>query len=184
MCNVSQTLLDSDECWLISGTVISRGSAYRIFGATLLVTLVPFAYLDVSKTKYMQILTSLFRWGSFTTMIVLAGVALGQGKGRGKPNKFVISGLPNLFGVCVYSFMCHHSLPTLITPISRKGNIYRLIFANYLLILAFYLLLSFTGTYTFADLQDIYTLNFQEDRLVFMTHSSSATRRKSFYYMI
>jgi len=29
-----------------------------------------------------------------------------------------ISGVPNLFGVCVYSFMCHHSLPSLITPIS------------------------------------------------------------------
>ncbi len=24
-----------------------------------------------------------------------------------------IDGLPNLFGVCVYSFMCHHSLPSL-----------------------------------------------------------------------
>ena len=26
-----------------------------------------------------------------------------------------ISGLPNLFGVCVYSFMCHHSLPSLVS---------------------------------------------------------------------
>ena len=30
-----------------------------------------------------------------------------------KPPMARIGGLPNLFGVCVYSFMCHHSLPSL-----------------------------------------------------------------------
>jgi hypothetical protein len=161
---VSEKLVDSDQCWLISSTVVSRGAAYRIFGAVVLLTLVPFAYFDVSKTKYMQIMTTLFRWGSFITMIVLAAIALGHGRGRGNPSKLSISGLPNLFGVSVYSFMCHHSLPTLITPISSKKNIYRMIGGNYILILAFYLLLSFTGTYTFPDLRDIYTLNFQQEK--------------------
>lgn len=166
MCNVSATLTDADECWTISHTVISRGVAYRIFGLVVLFTLVPFAYFDVSKTKYMQLLTTLFRWGSFSTMIALAAIALAEGKGRGDPQTLVVAGLPNLFGVCVYSFMCHHSLPTLITPISNKKNVFRLIFANYILILAFYLLLSLTGAYTFNQLQDIYTLNFQQEKLV------------------
>lgn len=164
MCNISDKLTNTDPCWNVSETVISRAAAYRIFGTVVLVTLVPFAYFDVSKTKYIQVMTTLFRWGSFITMIVLAAIALGQGKGRGNPSKLSISGLPNLFGVCVYSFMCHHSLPTLITPISSKKNIYRMIAGNYILILAFYLLLSFTGTYTFSDLQDIYTLNFQKEK--------------------
>lgn len=97
-------------------------------------------------------------------MIVLAAIALSEGKGRGHPSVVNISGLPNLFGVCVYSFMCHHSLPTLITPITKKKNIYWLIFSAYILILGFYLLLSFTGSYTFDVLQDIYTLNFQQQK--------------------
>jgi len=39
-------------------------------------------------------------------------------QGQGHTLVADISGVPNLFGVCVYSFMCHHSLPSLITPIS------------------------------------------------------------------
>lgn len=97
-------------------------------------------------------------------MIALALVALFGGKGRGHPPMANLSGLPNLFGVCVYSFMCHHSLPSLITPINRKQKIYWLLFSDYALILAFYSLLSFTGAFTFNNLQDIYTLNFQRDK--------------------
>ena len=97
-------------------------------------------------------------------MIVLAIIALSYGHGRGQPPAVHVSGIPNLFGACVYSFMCHHSLPGLITPISKKRNIHWLIFADYLLILVFYLLLSFTGALAFDRLQDIYTLNFQRDK--------------------
>ena len=50
-----------------------------------------------------------------------------------------ISGLPNLFGVCVYSFMCHHSLPGLVTPISNKKKLYSLILGDYALNLSFYI---------------------------------------------
>ena len=124
----------------------------------------PLAYFDVNKTKYIQILTTVFRWVSFASMIVMATIALSEGKGQGHPSAVNIAGLPNLFGVCVYSFMCHHSLPTLITPISKKKNIYWLIFSVYILILGFYLLLSFTGSYTFDVLQDMYTLNFQQQK--------------------
>ena len=97
-------------------------------------------------------------------MIVLASIAITNGHSRGHPPAARISGLPNLFGVCVYSFMCHHSLPSLVTPINRKRKIYWLVFSDYLLILVFYLLLSFTGATAFEKLEDIYTLNFQKDK--------------------
>ena len=77
------------------------------------------------------------------------------------PPTFKISGLPNLFGVCVYSFMCHHSLPGLVTPISNKKKLYSLILGDYALILSFYFLLAFTGIFAFRDINDLYTLNFQ-----------------------
>jgi len=75
-----------------------------------------------------------------------------------------VAGLPTLFGVCVYSFMCHHSLPSLITPVNNKRGISALLAADYVLILAFYLLLAFTGVFAFPSLYDLYTLNFVPDQ--------------------
>ena len=57
-------------------------------------------------------------------MVVLALRRLvAAGRPLGHPPAFRPAGLPTLFGVCVYSFMCHHSLPSLITPISNKSRI-------------------------------------------------------------
>lgn len=93
-------------------------------------------------------------------MIVLAIIHLASGRGEGEPKLARLSGIPSLFGVCVYSFMCHHSLPSLVTPIRNKSQIYPLFAADYALILLFYCLLSFTGIFTFGSLKDIYTLSF------------------------
>lgn len=65
-----------------------------------------------------------------------------------------------MFGVCVYSFMCHHSLPALVAPISNKGTLNRSLAFDYLLIAFFYLILALTGTFAFAHLDDLYTLDF------------------------
>lgn len=97
-------------------------------------------------------------------MIILASIALIQGKGEGHPPKSNLSKLPSLFGVGVYSFMCHHSLPRLITPLKDKTKIYRLLSLDYALVLFFYLFLSLTGIFTFGMVEDVYTLNFQKPR--------------------
>lgn len=96
-------------------------------------------------------------------MVVLAVIRLAKKEGKGHPVAADISGIPNLFGVCVYSFMCHHSLPSLVTPIKDKSKLLKLLAADYILILLFYVLLSFTGIYAFGKLDDIYTLNFLPD---------------------
>ncbi|XP_007482749.1 transmembrane protein 104 isoform X3 [Monodelphis domestica] len=122
----------------------------------------PFTFFDVQKTKYLQILTSLMRWIAFAIMIILALIRIGHGQGEGHPPIADFSGIRNLFGVCVYSFMCQHSLPSLITPISSKKHITQLVLLDYVLILAFYSLLSFTAIFCFHSdsLLDMYTLNF------------------------
>ena len=96
-------------------------------------------------------------------MVVLTILQLSKGKGQGHPKAFEFTGLPTLFGVCVYSFMCQHSLPSLITPIRNKDYLSRLMGADYVLILGFYLLLCFTAIFCFnnAHIMDMYTLNFQ-----------------------
>ena len=95
-------------------------------------------------------------------MIVLALVRIAHGRGEGHPPLADLSGIRNLLGVCVYSFMCQHSLPSLLTPVSSKRHLTRLVLLDYELILAFYGLLSFTAIFCFRgdSLLDMYTLNF------------------------
>ncbi|XP_030683818.1 transmembrane protein 104 isoform X2 [Nomascus leucogenys] len=149
---------DTDRCW----GPLRRVDAYRIYLAIFTLLLGPFTFFDVQKTKYLQILTSLMRWIAFAVMIVLALVRIGHGQGEGHPPLADFSGVRNLFGVCVYSFMCQHSLPSLITPVSSKRHLTSLVFLDYVLILAFYGLLSFTAIFCFRgdSLMDMYTLNF------------------------
>ncbi|KAG2460816.1 TM104 protein, partial [Polypterus senegalus] len=101
---------------------------------------------------------------AFTTMIILALIRIGKGKGEGHPPAAVLLGVPNLFGVCVYSFMCQHSLPSVVTPISDKRRVSALVLLDYVLILSFYSLLSFTAIFCFDSgvLKDMYTLNFTD----------------------
>lgn len=150
---------NTDLCWESYG--LTRRDAYRIFLTIFLVTLGPFTFFNVQKTKYLQIFTTVMRWLAFGTMIALATIALIKGKGRGHPDAANLAGVPSLFGVCVYSFMCHHSLPSLITPIKDKSRLVYLLMADYVLILGFYSLLSFTGIYTFNTVETMYTLNFE-----------------------
>lgn len=114
-------------------------------------------------------------------MIILAVIRLSKKEGKGHPSVADFSGIPNLFGVCVYSFMCHHSLPSLITPIRNKDKLYWMIGGDYILILAFYALVSFTGIYAFAEINDLYTLNFLPDEC---NSSNSITNIAFFQYFL
>ncbi|XP_055877807.1 transmembrane protein 104-like isoform X2 [Biomphalaria glabrata] len=156
----SQNLTDSDPCWPSSPNV-SRMDAYRIFVACFILLLGPFTFFNVQKTKYLQIMTSLARWIAFLMMIILASIWLAQGKGQSTPAVARIAGVPNLFGVCVYSFMCHHSLPSLVTPIKNKRHIMPVLAGDYAVILVFYLILNFTAIFALEDIEDLYTLNFK-----------------------
>nr|XP_029492378.1 transmembrane protein 104-like [Oncorhynchus nerka] len=152
---------DTDLCW----GPVTRKDAYKVFLSIFTVMLGPFVFFDAQKTKYLQILTSLMRWIAFTMMIILALIRIGKGRGEGHPRMAQISGVPNLFGVCVYSFMCQHSLPSLVTPISDKRRVGTLVVCDYVLILGFYGLLSFTAIFCFDSslLHDMYTLNFTDN---------------------
>jgi len=149
---------ESELCW--PGHTQTRLDAYRIFLAGFVSTIGLFVFCNVTKTKYLQIVTTLMRWQAFIVMVALAILTL-VNESPASPPTSKISGLPNLFGVCVYSFMCHHSLPGLVTPISNKKRLYSLILGDYALILSFYFLLAFTGIFAFRDINDLYTLNFQ-----------------------
>ena len=114
-------------------------------------------------------------------MVVLAVIRLAKNEGEGHPVAAQFSGIPNLFGVCVYSFMCHHSLPSLVTPIRDKSKLLKLLAADYVLILLFYMLIAFTGIWAFNKLEDVYTLNFLPDEC---DSSKSITSVKFIQYFL
>ncbi|KAK4009870.1 hypothetical protein OUZ56_019013 [Daphnia magna] len=161
-CN--ETLNGTVACW--EGYDLSRDNAYRLFLSIFVTVIGAFGFFNVQKTLFLQILTGIVRWTAFIAMIVLACIRLlsSPKEDQGHPSVANVNGLPNLFGACVYSFMCHHSLPSLLTPISPKRGLYKLLALDYILIAGFYLLLGLTGIFAFPHLEDLYTLNFVPNR--------------------
>lgn len=155
------TLRNSDPCWESSS--LDRADVYRIMVAVFAVALGPFTFFNIQKTKYLQLFTTVTRWLAFMIMIVLTIIRLANNGGQGHPTVANFEGIPNLFGVCVYSFMCHHSLPSLVTPIKNKSKLFIMVFVDFVLILLFYALMSFTGAFAFHQPKDIYTLSFLPD---------------------
>lgn len=98
-------------------------------------------------------------------MIILAFVKISKHKPRHDTPVADLRGLPNLFGVCVYSYMCQHSIPSLITPMKDKSRVTQLFFADFAIVMVFYALLSFTAIFAFPvkELEDLYTLNFWDN---------------------
>lgn len=162
--NHSTNATDSDDvsvpCW--EDSVFSRFDIYRWCLMAFICILGPFAFFNVQKTKYLQLVTAMFRWLAFSVMISIAIHRLfaHQIDPPVVPKRADVNGIPYLIGTCIYSFMCHHSLPSLLTPISNKRRIKSLISMDYLLICAFYLSLALTGIFAFSDIKDLYTLNF------------------------
>ena len=93
--------------------------------------------------------------------IAIAKLALGT-KANPPPHLATLSGFPVIFGTGAYSFCCQHYLPGIVTPMNTKRGIYWMILANISLILAFYLLLSYTAVFLFSndELFDLYVINF------------------------
>lgn len=153
-------LPDTDMCWENVG--MTRIGAYRIFLGVFLATLGPFAFFDVQKTKYLQIFSTITRQLAFIIMIITAIRDLIVDGAKGHPQAADIMGVPELFGACVYSFMCHHSLPALVSPIADKSRLFSALALDYLLITMFYLLLALTGIFAFVQVSDLYTLDFSQ----------------------
>ncbi|CAH2106593.1 unnamed protein product [Euphydryas editha] len=143
-----------------SSSTYTRFDCYRVALLTFFGAIGPFVFFNVQKTKYLQLFTTGMRWLAFAIMISMAIHLLIVYGPQGKPPAFDFTGIPTLFGACVYSFMCHHSLPALISPIRGKNRLGLHLSLDYILISIFYLLLAFTGAFAFASLNDLYTLNF------------------------
>lgn len=84
---------------------------YKLFVVSFGLLLGPFAFGHVSKTRTLQFITTVVRHVSFGLMILLALVGIARGEGRSFDDVLSYERPENIttfFGVCIYSFMCHH----------------------------------------------------------------------------
>ncbi|CAG9761739.1 unnamed protein product [Ceutorhynchus assimilis] len=158
----------TEPCWQNSD--ITKFDMYRIYVALFGLCVGPFTYFNVQKTKYLQMFTISIRWLAFAIMLTLAVVRLIKNGQQGHPSLINLAEIPALAGSSVYSFMCHHSLPGLIAPISNKHKLISKISWDFIVISSFYLLLSLTGSFAFESIDVLYNLNFiaTKDSGVFM----------------
>lgn len=159
-CTNSDNTTNDFELACRSSSGLLKIDVYRIYVAMFAFTVCPFAYFNVQKTKYLQLFTSSMRWIAFTIMIALASFRLFKHGQEGFPEIVNLGGIPALLGASVYSFMCHHSLPSLIAPFANKQYVVKQLGLDYFLICSFYLLLALTGSFAFKHVFDLYTLNF------------------------
>uniref|UniRef100_A0A6B2ECZ4 Putative amino acid transporter n=1 Tax=Phlebotomus kandelakii TaxID=1109342 RepID=A0A6B2ECZ4_9DIPT len=160
ICSAGNVTDPHAPCW--PDHSFTRTDCYRSCVVATGLILGPFVFFNVQKTKYIQILTVIFRWCAFTAMIVMATSRLIQDGVQGHPDAVTPSGIPSLFGTCIYSFMCHHSLPSLLAPVREKRHLAWQLPVDFILIAIFYILLALTGVFAFDRLDDLYTLNFLE----------------------
>eukprot|EP01133_Synstelium_polycarpum_P015855 gene15855-18841_t len=131
---------------------LSHQEAYYFFLGLFGMFVVPFSMFNFQKTKYLQLLTLVTRNLAFFLMIILAIIFIAQGKGANLHDLvlFDIGQLPKMFGVSIYAFMCHHSLPSIITPIENKKRLSFIMGADFLFIFFAYSVLCITAVIAFG----------------------------------
>ncbi|EGT30166.1 hypothetical protein CAEBREN_16477 [Caenorhabditis brenneri] len=160
----ASTVKSTDPCHESWPEIFSRMAVYRIFVIVFVVIVcLPMVIAGITKTRHIQIMTTLSRWAAFILMISLATVQLSSQGAAAHPPAYNFHGFGSLFGCAVYAFMCHHSIPSLITPMRTKDNVFGKIAVVYGIVGVFYFTLSLTGAFAFEHVQDIYTLNFLHD---------------------
>jgi amino acid permease len=163
--------------WCAGHWCISSYNVYFLYLAFFVVLIVPWSFFNFQKTKPLQIVTLFTRNLALFTMIILGLIYIGHGEGAPASELpwFDVTGIPSLFGVAIYAFMCHHSLPSLISPIEPKSYLNRLLAGDFVMIYAVYSLLCGSALFAFGDnhnpdcastpgpgcmIQPLYTLNF------------------------
>ena len=109
----------------------------------------------------MVIIIVFFLCIAFAFMVIVAIVRIAEGN-YSKPPLADFKHLPSLFGISVYSFMCQHSLPGMVTPMRGKKWVYWMLAGDFATTLVFYLLLTITGSFAFeaSKMRELYTLDF------------------------
>ncbi|XXQ34340.1 Amino acid transporter transmembrane domain-containing protein [Plasmodiophora brassicae] len=136
---------------------------YQVCLAGFALAVGPFCFMTFSNTKPLQYATLLIRNVALALMIsfaIVRATTVSRDISR-TVNMFSLPDIPVAFGACVYSYMCHHSVPGIISLIKNKARLVAIFAWDYVLITMVYMTLCITAVVAFGSHQkELYTLNF------------------------
>ncbi|KAL0481535.1 hypothetical protein AKO1_012338 [Acrasis kona] len=135
---------------------LSEGLTHALYVAIFGLVVVPFSFFNFQKTKYLQIFTLITRNVALLSMILLSIIHIVEISSSGKKifdniKWFDGKGLAVLFGSSIYAFMCHHSLPAIVSPIKSKKGLSLLFFGDFGFIFITYTVLCWVALFAFND---------------------------------
>jgi amino acid permease len=160
----------------IGSVTITQGTLYNIYLLIFAILMVPLSSSNFQKTKYLQLITMSTRQVALFSMVIIVFSYIYQLEELSPPTTFFNTiGIPKLLGATIYSFMCHHSLPGIVTPLADKRKIYPIIAGDMGVIYIVYSVLCTTAVIAFGhvtnptclpkpgppcQIQPLYTFNF------------------------
>ncbi|KAL4119671.1 hypothetical protein QTP88_012463 [Uroleucon formosanum] len=157
--SINNSANKSDLCW--ENSSYTKHEIYLSYLMLYILIIGPFTFFSAQKTKYLQVVGFFMRIIAIIAMVVLATIRLiSPTQKHGYTPASNLIAMPQLMGASIYAFMCHHSIPSVISPIKNKNNILLKVAANFLLVYTLYMCLCMTGVFAFPKVNELYTINF------------------------
>ena len=155
---------------------LSSTATYYLYWLIFGLVLVPLVFFNFQKTKLLQAATMIMRFLAFSLMIILPIIYIIHRQEVYVPTvKELVNpaALFSLYGTAIYSFMCHHSLPSILFPVRRKRHLSSLLALDFLAVYSIYVVLAVVAILAFGrdphsicqdnlpcSIQPLYTENF------------------------
>jgi len=126
----------------------------------------PFCFFNFQKTTYLQLFTMVMRNSAMVLMILLTVLDIANGN-RVPTDQLILwdtAKAKELLGMAVFAFMCHHSLPSVILPLTDKRKTLQVVLVDYVIVLLYNGIIVFSAVLNkpASAISQLYTLNFSE----------------------
>lgn len=155
--------------WSLGKIYLDDTDAYYVYVLLVLVVVSPLGFLNFNSpyVKYLQFATMAIRNLALMLMISLTIDLIANRKGEAPHIPFFAPRVADFFGTAIYAFMCHHSLPGIITPMKNKLQVNKILGIDFILIATLYILLGVFATIAFgSDLSSLYIYKFKNFSIV------------------
>lgn len=151
---------------LEKATSASHQISYYSFLWGFVMFIGPFCFFNFQKTTYLQLFTMVMRNTAMVLMILLT--VLDIAKGHFVPwdqlTLWDAEKSKELIGMTVFTFMCHHSIPSVIIPLADKGKTLKVVLVDYIIVLLYSSVMVFTAVINkpASQINPLYSLNFSD----------------------
>eukprot|EP01121_Diplochlamys_sp_Union-15-3_P020436 TRINITY_DN7976_c0_g2_i3.p1 TRINITY_DN7976_c0_g2~~TRINITY_DN7976_c0_g2_i3.p1 ORF type:complete len:478 (+),score=25.49 TRINITY_DN7976_c0_g2_i3:55-1488(+) len=188
---IPQSLAQVTHGFKMGSVTLTEKTVYYFYLGCFAAVVCPFCFFNFQKTKYLQFFTMFNRNLALWTMIVISCLYITNNKSWSETihkseTKIPLANftqLPSLFGVAIYAYMCHHSLPGIIAPMRDKASLKRLLAFDLIAVFLTYAILGCVALISFGDItnptcdnkrgppcsiQKLFTFNFTSYKIRFL----------------